>query len=168
MSVENNSLSNPAPSRHAEVFRMYGLFMVTWSVLESVIQAAVMKELALTPEKTIITTGKMQFHQRLTLLCPLLKLHGPKHKEAIELLNKFESFAHRNTIVHGLVIVGVPDQLTFVKYDGGATKSRSFTSSELLNHVMGLNTRIMKLQKLLNISDGDIQQLADATLARCK
>jgi hypothetical protein len=168
MNAESKKISDQTPFAHSEVIRMYGLFMIAWSVLEAVIQTAIMKELELAPEKTIMITGKMQFHPRLQLLCPLLKLHGQKHKQAIELLNKFESFAHRNTIVHGLVIVGVPDQLTFVKYDGGASASRSFTSAELTKHVVGLNDRVETLQKLLDISNADMQQIIDATLAGCK
>jgi hypothetical protein len=148
---------------HTAVIYWYGLFMVTWSVLESVLQAAIMKQLGIEAGEAVILTGKLQFNPRVQLLCGLLK-KGDTHQEAIKLLNKTEGFAHRNTLVHGNIIVGVPGQLTFVKYDGGNSEKRIFTSDEMKKHVEALNTRITTLQSLLQITDSEIQLIGDATL----
>jgi hypothetical protein len=154
--------------QQSELIQKYGLFMVAWSVLESVIQAAIMKELGIEPEKSVIVTGKLQFYPRVQLLCSLLKLKGDTHKEAIKLLNKIEGAAHRNTLVHGLVIVGDPERFTFVKYDGGASVKQSFTPYDMHQNIMDLSEKTNNLQDLLNISQGDIQLIGEATLAACK
>jgi hypothetical protein len=138
--------------------------MVAWSVLESVIQTAIRKELGITPVKAVITTGKMQFQPRVQLLINLLKQSPTPDKEAISLLQKMEGFAHRNTIVHGLVVIGEPDKLTFLKYDGGASIRQSFTVESMMKHISGLTERTEKIQLLLNVSNQEIQEIGDATL----
>lgn len=91
---------------HQTVIYSYGLFMVAWSVLESVIQAEIMKQLKVNEHKAVLVTSKLQFYPRMELLCGLLELHGDTHKETISLLRKIEGFAERNTLVHGLIVVG--------------------------------------------------------------
>lgn len=142
----------------------YGVFMVAWSVLESVIQAAIHKELGTSAVKTVIVTGKLQFNPRVQLLIGLLKLHGEKYAEAIKILNKTEAFAKRNALVHGLIIVGVPHELSFVKYDGGGTSRLRFSGTELHKHALALNQRTGTLQQLLSITDADTQAICNATL----
>lgn len=142
----------------------YGLFMVTWSVLETVIQAAVMKQLGIDATKTVIITGKMQFNPRLQILIYLLK-SSKASADLIKLLTKTESYAQRNVLVHGVIIVGDPRRLTFAKFDGGASIKRSFTLQDFMKHVIGLNSRIEQIQKLLKIDDSDIQLIGKATLA---
>jgi hypothetical protein len=138
--------------------------MVAWSVLETVIQTAIMKELGITPAKAVITTGKLQFQPRVQLLINLLKLKDTPDRDAIKLLQKTEGFAHRNTIVHGIIIIGDPSKLTFIKYDGGASIKQIFTPETMEKHILGLNERTEKLQELLNVSDEEIQLIGDATL----
>jgi len=150
---------------HTAIIQTYGLFMVAWSVIESVIQTAIMKQLGIDATRAVVITGKMQFNPRVQLLCGLLKLEGDKYEEAIKLLNKTEGFAHRNVLVHGNIIVGMPGQLTFVKYDGGNSAKRSFTFDDMHKHVTALTDRTNKLQSLLDVSDADMQKIVDATLA---
>jgi hypothetical protein len=150
-------------AEHRKLLGYYGLFMVTWSLLESVIQAAIMKELGLSPAKAVIITGKLQFHPRVQLLIGLLKDNVQPNGKAIKIAQKIESFAHRNTIVHGLVVVGDPNKLSFLKYDGGATVKQSFTSETMDKHITGLSERTKKLQDLLYVTDADIQLIGDAT-----
>lgn len=168
-------MNNPAvapthlvSSEHGQLLQLYGIFMTLWSVLETVIQAAIMKELGVSAAKTVIITGKLQFHPRAQLLANLLKYNSQSNEEAISLLNKMEGFAHRNTIVHGLMIVGQSDRLTFVKYDGGASTKRSFTPSDMKKHIQALSDRVERLQALLNVSDADAQLIGDATLTFVK
>lgn len=161
-----NQIENIVPfsSEQAKLLQMYGLFMATWSVLESVIQAAIMKELEVSPTKAVIITGKLQFNPRAQLLISLLKLREQPNQEAIKLLNKMEGFAHRNTIVHGLMVIGESDKLTFVKYEGGASMKQTFTPSDMLKHLEALGDRVIKLQNELDVRDSDIQLIGDATM----
>ncbi|WP_124664133.1 hypothetical protein [Burkholderia sp. Bp8998] len=159
------SNQNAQPFQHTDVVFWYGMFMVTWSIVDSVVQTAIMKNLGIGATDAVILTGKMQFNPRVQLLCALLKREGDTHKDAIKLLNKTEGFAQRNTLVHGNIIVGVPGVLTFVKYDGGASTKQSFSADDMLKHVHALNTRIVTLQQLLKIADADMQLIVDATLA---
>lgn len=138
--------------------------MVAWSVLETVIQTAIMKELGITPAKAVITTGKLQFQPRVQLLINLLKLNETPDKETIKLLQKTEGFSHRNTIVHGIIIIGNPEKLTFVKYDGGASVKQTFTLDSMEKHLSGLAERTEKLQELLHVTDKEMQSIGDATL----
>jgi hypothetical protein len=155
-------------SSHTSVIFFYGMFMVAWSVAEGVVQAAIMKNLRVEPSDAVVVTGKMQFNPRVQLLCALLKREGDKYKEAIKLLNKTEGSAQRNTLVHGHIIVGVPDQLTFVKYDGGASVKQTFTSEDMKKHVEALNDWVVNLKNLLQITDADCQLICDATLGMVK
>ena len=98
-----------------QVLHRYGMFMVTWSILDGVVQAALMKQLQLDPERALIVTTSMQFRQRVAVLSSLLRLLGSQHQEAIALLQKLEKSARRNALVHGHIVIGVPGQLTFVK-----------------------------------------------------
>jgi hypothetical protein len=138
--------------------------MVAWSALEAVIQTAIMKELGITPAKAVIITGKLQFQPRVQLLINLLKLNETSDRETIKLLQKTEGFSHRNTIVHGIIIIGNPEKLTFVKYDGGASVKQAFTVDSMEKHISGLAERTVKLQALLNVTDEEMQRICDATL----
>ncbi|QXW46881.1 hypothetical protein [Pseudomonas amygdali] len=166
--MQNTKTPPAVSSDQLQLIQLYGLFMVAWSALESVIQAAIMKELGVSPIKAVIITGKLQFQPRIQLLIGLLKQNTPQNQEAIKAMQKMEGFAHRNTIVHGLVIVGKPEQLTFIKYDGGASVSQSFIPSEMEKHIHGLADRSERIQHLLGITDKDIQDIGDATLALVK
>jgi hypothetical protein len=141
----------------------YGLFMSTWSILENVIQAAVKKELNLDAKKTVIVTGKLQFNPRLQILISLLKLKG-ESGEVIKLLSKIESYAQRNVLVHGIIIVNNPQCLTFAKFDGGASIKRTFYAADFVKHNLGLANHIEKIQNLLNIDDSDLNVIGQATL----
>ncbi|MEC3767505.1 hypothetical protein [Cupriavidus sp. SS-3] len=161
----NNGNLQSQPFSHTEAIHAYGVFMVAWAVLESVVQAAIMKYLVIDATKAVIVTGKLQFNPRVQLLRGLLKLHGDAHKETGKLLNSIEGFAQRNTLVHGNIIVGVPGELTFIKYDGGNSVKQSFTAESLLGHVTELNGRTETLQRLLQVTDEEVHQIGQATLA---
>ncbi|WP_426306129.1 hypothetical protein ACN9MJ_02530 [Acidovorax facilis] len=153
---------------HELVISRYGLFMIAWSVLDSVVQAALGKELGLDSKRTHIVTTGMQFRQRVIVLCSLLTLHGSKHSDALKLLQRAEKNARRNMLVHGHIIVGTPGQLKFVKTSalesGLSAKSVSFNAESLQTHVMLITATTNRLQSLLGVSDADVQTLADEAL----
>lgn len=149
---------------HNAVIHAYGLFMIAWSVLETVIEAAIMKELQISPPKAIILTTSMQFRQRISVLCSLLEQSGEDHCDAIKLLKKIERYTRRNMLVHGHIIVGVPGQLTFVKsniVDGYGAKRVTFSAPELHAHIQRLTDKTNQLQALLNVTDDDIQTIGN-------
>lgn len=161
------------PHSHAQVIHGFGMFMVAWSVLEGVIQVAIMKELQVSSAKAIVVTAGMQFRQRVAVLSSLLKLSDTNRKPAIALLRKIEKKGNRNMLVHGHIIVGVPGLLTFVKSSasedsGLRTNKASFTTADLQRHVLELNDEIARLQILLGVSDAEVQQLVDASLQGAK
>lgn len=150
---------------HELVIARYGLFMIAWSVLDSTVQAAIGKQLKVSPQKTLIVTTGMQFRQRVGVLCSLLRLDGTDHSETLKLLQRAEKNARRNMLVHGHIIVGTPGQLRFIKTsaaeEGLSAKSVSFTAGDLQKHILLTNATTEKLQALLGVSDSDIQLLVD-------
>ena len=163
------NVSHSSDFSHHEVIHLYGLFMVAWSVADGVVQAALMKELNLSSIKAQIVTTSMQFRQRTSILCSLLGLHGERHRDAIRLLQKIEKNARRNMLVHGHIVVGVPGELTFVKCSatedaGFKSKKASFTAESLKRHINLLTGSTNRLQIFLEVTDNDIQQLADVAL----
>ena len=153
----------------AAVRQLYGLFMITWSVLESAIQTAIVRELGAGVPKGVAVTAGMQFRQRISVLSGLLRLNCASHSEAVALLSRIEGKAKRNLLVHGHVIVGVPGQLTFVKASlnethGLRAKKARFTEAQLQHHIVELNDEIKRLQLLLNLSDEAMQSVADESL----
>jgi hypothetical protein len=144
---------------HTEVLKAYGLFMVTWSVLESLLEVAIKKQLGITEVQTAIVTSSLGFRARSSILSSLLALDGAKQNGAISLLNKISEDAKRNTLVHGHIFVGEEEKLTFVKADISKryrAKRASFTSSALLRHVQTINSDIANLQTLLRITDQEL------------
>lgn len=152
---------------HNAVTEAYGLFMISWSVLETTIEAAIMKQLQLDSQRTLIITTSMQFRQRVNILCSLLELNDPNnenYKDAIKLLKKIERDAKRNMLVHGHIIVGVPGELTFVKsniVDGYNANRATFNQRQLLEHITRITNKTDQLSGLLGVTDVDMQNLAN-------
>lgn len=142
--------------------------MVAWAVLEGVVETALVKELGLGSQRGLIVTTGMQFRQRTLALIGLLEKRSTQPHEAIALLKKVEKIAKRNAIVHGHVVVGVPGQLTFVKSnvnEGYSARAFTFTGPALEGHIARLTEETNRLQRLLNVSDQDIQSVLDVAIA---
>lgn len=155
---------NIPQTAHSEAIYYYGCFMIAWSVADTVIQAATMNKLETGAEAAVKDTAGKTFHPRVERLRKLLEQEGDTHKEAIELLQKFQKLAHRNTLAHGNIIVGVPGQLTFINYGKGGLEKQTFTAADLKKHIGELNDRTIELQSLLQVTDADMQLVGDATL----
>lgn len=154
---------------HAEVIFEYGRFMVAWSVLETVIEAAIMKLLRLDAQRALIVTTSMQFRQRINVLYALLEIESDNNQAAIKLLKRIEKDAKRNMLVHGHIIVGVPGQLTFVKsniVDGYAANRCTFCAADLKAHTLRIVEKTNSLHELLSVTDADIQTLADVGIVK--
>ena len=140
-----------------ELIRLYGLFMISWSIVEHVVQCAMWKNLGTDIERAAIVTAKLQFNPRVQLLKNLLQISGDHHVEAIKILGKLEGFAHRNTLVHGQIIIGDPQALTFIKSDGGNVLVKKFKVDQMTDHLIGLNSRTDRLEQLLAVTELDMQ-----------
>ena len=148
---------------HTQVIHAYGTFMVSWSVLESVLEVAIMKQLKISELQAAIVTSSLGFRARSTILSSLLNLHGDEYSEAVKVLNKITQNAKRNTFVHGHIFVGEQEKLTFVKADVNQkyrAKRVTLTAVELYLHVLEINSSVAVLQKLLAISDDELNSFA--------
>ena len=162
MTQENISVSDDP---YAQVFQSFGHFMVAWSVMENALQAAVMKELGIDGKKAAIVVGKQQFYPLLKLLEDLLKLAPAKHASVKKLLASISGFADRNILVHGRIVVGPPNVLTFVKCEGATTVERTFNHISLTARALELNALTERLQFDLGVSDDDLRAIVDGALS---
>jgi hypothetical protein len=137
--------------------------MVAWSVLESVLEVAIMKQLGITEMQTAIITSSLGFKARASILSSLLALHNGTHTKAIKLLNQITQDAKRNALVHGHIFVGEHEKLTFVKADVSQryrARRTTFSAADLIIHVQTLNTSVHALQVLLGVSDDELDSFA--------
>lgn len=165
MPAANPPERSPSEFPHFNNIYLFGVFMTGWSVLESVIQAGIMKQLGVDARKAVVVTGKLQFGQRVQLLVGLLKEKGTFDQAAVKTLTALEKLGKRNIIVHGTIDVGTPGVLTFIKYDGGASERKSFSVEEMKSHIVNLTQKTDELMHMLNVDVSDIHQIGEATLS---
>lgn len=83
----------------------YGLYMVTWSVFEYILEFVIESQAGLKPiHAAIIATG-LGFERKAPIARSLLSL-DPQYAKAISTINKITQEAGCNSIVHGTVYVG--------------------------------------------------------------
>ncbi len=119
------------PDEMAITLAAYGLFMLNWSLLETVIEVAIMKRLELHPLEGAIVTSSLSFQARASILRSFLALDPkPEAKEAIKVINTTTQEASRNAIIHGQVFAE-GETLSFVyrKVDQGLTAKRITVSA---------------------------------------
>jgi hypothetical protein len=142
----------------------YGLFMVNWSLLETVLEVAIMKRLELHPLEGAIVTSSLGFQARASILRSFLALDATvQAKEAIAVINTATQEANRNTIIHGHVFFE-GETLSFVyrKVDQGLTAKRvTVDSKSMLQRGANLRESIVRLQSLLSISDDDLREFGN-------
>ena len=151
------------PKGHKQIMEMYGLFMVIWSVLEVVIEIAIIKQLGTgMVQGSIVTTG-LGFKSRASILRSLLALDKKRHAQAISLINTVTQEAKRNTLVHGHIFVG-DNKITFVKRTVDQELKSSvttFTLPELTALVSLISNKVVKLQAMLDVPDADLTSFAN-------
>jgi hypothetical protein len=139
----------------------YGLFMLNWSLLETVIEVAIAKRLELHALEGNIVTASLGFQARASILRSFLALDtGTNSKEAIKVINDATQEANRNAIIHGQVFAE-GETLSFVyrKVDHGLTAKRiTVDSTSMLERAGKLKESIIRLQSLLSISDDDLHE----------
>jgi hypothetical protein len=139
----------------------YGLFMLNWSLLESVIEVAIMKRVELHPLEGTIITASLGFQARSNILKSFLALDtSEQSKEAIKVLTAAADDANRNMIIHGQVFPE-GDSLTFVFRKVGhklTAKKITLDSDSMREKASRLREHIVKLQSLLSISDDEMHE----------
>jgi hypothetical protein len=139
----------------------YGLFMLNWSLLETVIEVAIAKRVELHPLEGNIITASLGFQARASILRSFLALDTRQEaKDAIKVIDTATVEANRNTIIHGQVFAE-GETLSFVyrKVDHGLTAKRiTVDSASMLERAGKLKENIIKLQSLLSISDDDLHE----------
>jgi hypothetical protein len=145
----------------------YGLFMINWSLLETVLEVAIAKRVDLHPlEGTIITCG-LNFQSRASILRSFLALDQTQDsKDAIALINTITQEASRNAIIHGQVFVH-GETLMFVHRRTDQSliaKTVSLDSDAMSEKGTRLKESIIKLQSLLSVSEEDLHEFGNISL----
>jgi hypothetical protein len=139
----------------------YGLFMINWSLLETVIEVAISKQAEMHPLEGSIMTASLGFQARASILRSLLALDASQEaKDAIKEINLATQEANRNLIIHGQVFAE-GESLIFVhrKVDQSLTAKRVVVNSEtMLQRASKLKESIMRIQSLLSIADDDLHE----------
>lgn len=142
----------------------YGLFMVTWSVFETILDVTIAREAGLKPPQSIIVTSGLGFERKASIARSLLALHKPQNEKAISLINKITQEASRNSLVHGIVFVG-QNAIEFIKCDTDQSlkvKSKKFKDDELASLVASICGMIDQLQIELSVSNEDLAKYGDS------
>jgi hypothetical protein len=139
----------------------YGLFMLNWSLLETVIEVAIQKRVELHPLEGAIITSSLGFQARANILKSFLSLDASEQsKEAIKVITAAADDANRNMIIHGQVFAE-GERLTFVFRKIGNTftaKKITLDSDSMREKASRLKDHVVRLQSLLSISDDDLHE----------
>jgi hypothetical protein len=158
-----SAMLDPEPSDEMLVtLAAYGLFMLNWSLLETVIEVAIAKRLELHPLEGNIVTSSLAFQSRSSILRSLLDLDTRKEaKEAQKLINTIVQEANRNAIIHGQVFVAGSHHLRFIHRkanDAISAKCIEVDSDSMRERANSLKEHIVRLQELLSISDDALHE----------
>jgi hypothetical protein len=142
----------------------YGLFMLNWSLLETVLEVAIAKRVGLLSLEGSIITSSLGFQARASILRSFLALdNSQESKDAIKEINTATQEANRNIIIHGQVFAE-GESLSFVhrRVDQSITAKRVIVdSATMLQRASKLKECIMRIQSLLSISDDDLHEFGN-------
>jgi hypothetical protein len=151
------------PAAMVVTLASYGLFMLNWSLLETVIEVAIAKRLELYPLEGNIVTASLGFQARANILRTFLALDTRQEsKDAIKAIETAAQEANRNTIIHGQVFAE-DENLSFVHRkvaDGLTAKRVTVNSDSMLERASKLKDNTVRLQSLLAISDDDLREFS--------
>ena len=133
-----------------------GNFIISFSLVEGVIEVGIAKQLGLDPIRASIVTAGLQFKSRASMLCSLLNLDRKKNADAIKQLKAVMNRGERNDIVHAAVGLSAErDSITFhrrkVAHEYKAYH-RQYSSESLFLLAGEFTKAAMDLQKALGIS----------------
>lgn len=119
-----------------------GTFVVAWSVLDLLIDAAIIKQLNLDPKRGAIVTCGLGFEAKVGMLSSLLHLSDPEYADVIRAIDEIKTQARRNVLLHGYISIG-DAALEFTKMDAKSKLTvRSVKHApEHFNEVLGIICR---------------------------
>jgi len=142
---------------HAKIMHAYGLFLVMWSIFESLLDYLIERETKLDPLRAIIIISGLGFERKAGITRSLLSLDS-KNTDAIAAISKFITDAGRNGMIHGEVHLGLK-HIEFVKHKTDhslKTSIKSFTAGELSALVGKMSTAMQVIQDLVGVQDDDL------------
>jgi len=154
----------PATDEMVLILAAYGLFMINWSLFESVLEAAIAKRVGLDVVEGNIVTAGLAFERRASILRGLLAMNN-KPPGAGKLINEITQEARRNSIIHGHVFVEEDGKkIIFVKRSVEQelkANKQEFDHVSMLAHARALREKIQKLQSLLEITEEDLSEFSN-------
>jgi hypothetical protein len=110
-------MKTPKPNQtHIYLAATLGNFTVTWSILDLILDATIMRQLKINATRAAIVTSGLGFERKLSIVRCLLNLHGSKYSSALAKIATIQQIAHRNVLMHGHVHP-TKNALRFVKVD---------------------------------------------------
>jgi hypothetical protein len=91
-------------SRSAALTQGYGLFMVTWSHFDTILEIVIAQQTKIEPIHGVIMLSGLGFERKASIARSLLALRGDTYKAAISLINAMIAEASRNALIHGQVL----------------------------------------------------------------
>lgn len=121
----------PPNSKNEALISMIGHFVLVWSHFETLIGAAIMKRLKITPKQAAIVMSGLGFERKISILRALMSLHRRDNKKPFAIMDKILSLAKRNVLLHAAISFTADDEyIEFIKMDTDRTiKARSVKHS---------------------------------------
>ena len=134
-----------------------GLFLTACSAFETTIDIGLMKELGISSRHAEILTSSLNYKAKSTALCSLLQEKPEIAAQVIPLIQKYDSTAKRNAIIHSHVFVD-PTKNTISFSSGRASVKyratlHTFTAAELNEHARLVSGLGEEIQKILEIPE---------------
>lgn len=137
-----------------DVERALGRFIIAWSLVESIIEVGIAKQLGIGPHESSMITGTMMFQPKANLLLALLMRDKEKNKSAIKQIKKAQGIPHRNTIMHS--VIGGAEWIIWFnrrRNDGGFTSTiEKYTFQRLNFETSNISQVATDLQLAMSIS----------------
>jgi hypothetical protein len=134
-----------------------GYFVQAWSLIESTMEVAIGKQLALPPLESSMITAGLQFRGKASLLLCLLERNSKKNRATIDAIKESMNITDRNDILHS-VAGGSSTHIWFnrrktdLKY---SSKIVPYDAEKLLTLALRCSDISSKIMKNLGISKAD-------------
>lgn len=157
-------MATPKPNQtHAYLAATLGNFTITWSILDLILDATIMRQLKINATRAAIVTSGLGFERKLSIVRCLLALHGARYSSALAKLAAIQQIAHRNVLMHGHVH---PEKtaLRFIKVDTGhqmKARSVALKRGEFDKVVLEINRLMVEFQSEVGVTESALTALAN-------
>ena len=145
---------------HHDALHSLGMFVLSWSVLESYLEVGIAKQLALNSRDGAIVTASLQFKGRVSLLKGLLSRDSDRYAAPIATLNLLMNRADRNDLLHGVLSIA-PAGLVFTRRKSDGTlkiSKKGHTARSLRKTATEIASVTRSLAHALNITDDEFKR----------